>query len=80
MAQSVDGPHTQKHTKPWRVPGPLDGPAASAGLEQACKALHVAAKRPPTEKDAAVSTFPITPAAREALRLNTLPRPRKPKQ
>lgn len=69
MSSHVDGPHNQKPTKPWRVAGPIEGPAASAGLEHACKALHVAAKRPPTEKDAAVSTFPVTPAAREALRL-----------
>lgn len=54
---------------PWRISGPLDGPAESKGLEDALKRLYLSARRKPTEADRPPpSIFPVTKAARAALR------------
>jgi len=58
---------------PWRPDGPLNGPAKSAGLEDALRRWHLAERRRPTDADRPpVSVLPMTAAAREALRLNRL--------
>lgn len=50
---------------------PWDG--ATGGLRDAIWRIHTCERRPPTTADAPpVSRFPMTPAAREALRLNRL--------
>lgn len=55
---------------PWWVEGP-DRRPESSGLEQALRMAHAdeSKQRPPTEADAPpLSTFPVTRAARAALR------------
>jgi hypothetical protein len=50
---------------PGWLPGPIDKDDPPA-LKDALTALSKAANRKPTEADAPVSTFPMTPAARAA--------------
>jgi hypothetical protein len=53
---------------PWTIDGPERRPTPPALLD-AVRRLHLAARRPPTDDDRPPpSTFPMTAAARAALR------------
>lgn len=56
--------------KPWHLEGPTRG-SNPPGLEDALRRLHEGRPGPPSEDDRPpVSTFPLTRAARAALRLS----------